>query len=138
MCAFSLGMQLNGRGVKVDAAVDLLLPPSRASGSGKRLANDRSNAQERATLDGMHQGVCLGRTFLWFLTKCSLANGVARRFAMHFTHRTTATLALQTDSAPGLASPTAHLSGDWPHRRHIGAGTVLRVAFLASFGALRL
>jgi hypothetical protein len=57
---------------------------------------------------------------------------------MRFTHRTTATLVLQTDSAPGLASPTAHLRRDWPHRRHIGVGTVLRVAFLASFGALTL
>ncbi len=28
---------------------------------------------------------------------------------MRFTHRTTATVVLQTDSAPGLASPTAHL-----------------------------
>ncbi len=41
---------------------------------------------------------------------------------MRFTHRTTTTLVLKTDSAPGLASPTAHLRGDWPHRRHIGAG----------------
>ncbi len=31
---------------------------------------------------------------------------------MRFTHRTTTTLVLQRDSAPGLASPTAHLSGD--------------------------
>ena len=55
---------------------------------------------------------------------------------MRFTHRPTATLVLQTDSAAGLASPTAHLRGDWPHRRHIGAGTVLRVASLASFEEL--
>ena len=55
---------------------------------------------------------------------------------MRFTHRTTTTPVLQTDSAAGLASRTEHRRGHWPHRRHIGAGTVLRVAFLASFGAL--
>jgi hypothetical protein len=55
----------------------------------------------------------------------------------------------QTDSAPdgphqwhtcagiGLANATFALE-EWPHRRYICAGTVLRVAFLASFGALPL
>jgi hypothetical protein len=56
---------------------------------------------------------------------------------MRFTLRATTTRVLQTDSAPGLTSPTEHLRGDW-RCGHIAAGTVLRVAFLASFGALTL
>ena len=58
-CERRLGMLQHGS--TVDARI--------ARGNGKRLTNDRSDAEERATLDGMHQGVCLGRTFLWFLTK---------------------------------------------------------------------
>ncbi len=108
----------------MDAAIDLPLPPSRASGNGKRLANDRSDAQERATLDGMHQGVCLSRTFLWFLTREVLARKWCRteiRDALHAPNNHDPRIedglcggTRLTDGtyAPGLAAPPPHRCRD--------------------------
>ena len=63
-------------------------------------------------------------------------NGVAKRFAMRSSTGKNATLMFHTNSAPELASPMPHRRRDWPRHCHIGAGTVLRVASLASFEEL--
>jgi hypothetical protein len=77
-----------------------------AAAGSCRLTNDRIDGQERATPDGMHEGVCLSGFLLLFLQeKGSLANGVAKRFAMRSSTEANSTLMFQTDSAQDLASP---------------------------------
>jgi hypothetical protein len=95
-----------------------------AAAGSCRLTNDRSDAQERAALDGMHQGVCLGRTFLWFLTKEVLARERCRteiRDALHAPSNHDPRIAgglcggtrlADGTSARGLAAPPPHRCRD--------------------------
>ncbi len=107
---------------------------SNARSSGKRLINDQIDGQERATPDGMHEGVCLDGLFLLFLTSEGLTRERGRkeiRNALEHRSKRDPHVSDGLCARSGLANPTS-APGDWPHRCHVCTGTVLRAA---SFGA---
>ncbi len=129
---------------KAHAAIDQQAPivvhvhaaaeQSNARSSGKRLINDRIDGQERATPDGMHEGVCLSGLLLLFLTREGLTRERGRkeiRNALEHQSKRDPHVSDGLCARSGLANPTS-APGDWPHRFHICTGTVLRAA---SFGA---
>ena len=99
-----------------------------------RLTNDQIDGQERATPDGMHEGVCLSGYFLLFLIREGLTRERGRkeiRYALKHRNKRYPHVSDGLCARSGLADATS-APADWPHRFPVCTGTALRAA---SFGA---